>query len=130
HWNCVLMLCAAAQDGEGAFGGARRLLDDLRVAKPMRRQTGPIRHAVLEFSGALSSLSIESARANRMDFLSAFDARAWSWIRKGWERSEYLDRQREIAERARKLSDIERLWLEEDRRRKEIAKLEASWSQG
>jgi hypothetical protein len=127
HWNSVLMLCAVAQDGEGAFGDARRLLDDLRVATHMRRQTGPIRHPVVEFSGALSSVSIESAQANGMEFLSAFDARAWPWVRKGWERSEYLDRQREIAERRRKLSDIERLWVDADRRRNEIEKLEATW---
>lgn len=130
HWNSVFMLCAAAQDGEGSSGGARRLLDDLRVSKGIRRQSGPIRHAVLEISGALSSVAIETACANGMDFLSTFDARAWSWIRKGWERNEYLDRQREIAERERKLSDIERLWSDADRRRTEIQKLEASWSCG
>lgn len=130
HWNSVLMLCAGAQDGEGAFGDARRLLDDLRVPTHMRRQTGPIRHPVMEFSGALSSVSVESARAIGMEFLSAFDARAWLWIRKGWERSEHFDRQREIAERRRKLSDIERLWVESDRRRNEIEKLEATWRHG
>lgn len=130
HWNSVLMLCAVAQDGEGAFGDARRLLDDLRVPTHMRRQTGPIRQPVVEFSGALSSASIENARANGMEFLSAFDARAWPWIRKGWERSEHLDRQREIKERRRKLSDIERLWVDADRRRNEIEKLEASWRHG
>lgn len=130
HSNSVLMLCAVAQDGEGAFGDARRLLDDLRVPTRMRRQTGPIRQPVVEFSGALSSASIENARANGMEFLSAFDARAWPWIRKGWERSEHLDRQREIKERGRKLSDIERLWVDADRRRNEIEKLEASWRHG
>lgn len=127
HWNSVMMLCALAQDGEGAFGDARRLPDDLRVATHMRRQTGPVRHPVLEFSGALSSVSIENAQANGMQFLSAFDARAFSWVRKGWERSEHLDRQHEIAERRRKLSDIERLWVDADRRRNETEKLEASW---
>lgn len=127
HWNSVLMLCGAAQDGEGAFGDARRLLDDLRVPKHMRRQTGPLRQQVLHFSGALSSASIEEARANGMEFLSAFDARAWPWIRKGWERNEYIDRKHEIAERQRKLSDMGRLWVDADRRRKELEKLEASW---
>lgn len=128
HWNSVFMLCAGAQDGEGAFGEARRLLDDLRVSTRMRRQSGPMRHSVMNFSGALSSVSIENAQANGMKFLSAFDSRAWPWIRKGWERSEHLDRQREITERARKLSDIERLWSDPERRRKEIGNLEASWS--
>ncbi|WP_426421782.1 AAA family ATPase [Bradyrhizobium genosp. A] len=130
HWNCVLTLCAVAQDGEGGFGSARRLLDDLRVPRALRRQTGPIRHPVLEFSGALSSAAIEGARASNMEFLSAFDAQAWPWIRKGWERNEYLDRQRELEERTRKLSDIKRLWSDADKRRIEIGKLEASWSQG
>lgn len=130
HWNSVLMLCAVAQAGEGAVGDARRLLDDLRVATHLRRQTGPIRHPVVAFSGALSSVSVESARANGMEFLSAFDARAWAWIRKGWERSECLDRQQEIAERRRKLSDIERLWVDPDRRQNEIEKLKASWRHG
>lgn len=85
---------------------------------------------MVEFSGALSSVSVESARANGMEFLSAFDARAWAWIRKGWERSECLDRQQEIAERRRKLSDIERLWGDPDRRQNEIEKLKASWRHG
>lgn len=127
HWSSVLMLCGAAQDGEDAFGEARRLLDDLRVPRHMRRQTGPLRHAVLKFCGALSSDKIEEARANGMEFLSAFDARAWPWIRKGWERSEHIDRKHEIAERQRKLSEIGRLWVDADRRRNELEKVKASW---
>ncbi|KRR26209.1 hypothetical protein CQ14_21270 [Bradyrhizobium lablabi] len=130
HWDSVVELCAAVQDSENEPGGARRLLDNLRLRKSLRRVPGPVGHPVLEFSGCLTTSAIKEASANHMAFLSAFDAQAWSWIRKGWERDECIDRQQEIRHRAEKLSQAERLWGEDDRRRVEIEALNASWAGG
>ena len=129
HWDRVFELCAAVQDSENEPGGARQLLDKLRIKKSLRRHPGPVSHAVLEFSGCLTTSAIENACANRMGFLSAFDAQAWSWIRKGWERDECPDRRQEIRHRAEMLSQAERIWAgEDDRQRIEIEALNASWA--
>lgn len=129
HWDRVFELCAAVQDSESEPGGARQLLDKLRIKGSLRRHPGPVRHAVLEFSGCLTTSATENASANHMGFLSAFDAQAWSWIRKGWERDECIDRQHEIMHRAEKLSQAELLWAGEDNRRRiEIETLNASWA--
>lgn len=131
HWDRLFGLCAAVQDSEGEPGNARQLLDKLRIKKSLRRHPGPVGHPVLEFSGCLTTGAIENACANRMGFLSAFDAQAWSWIRKGWERDECIDRQQEIRHRAEMLSQAERLWAgEDDRWRTEIEVLNARWAGG
>jgi hypothetical protein len=131
HWDRVFELCAAVQDSENEPGRARRLLDKLRVKKSLRRHPGPVGHPVLEFSGCLTASAIDDACANHMGFLSAFDAHAWSWIRKGWERDECIDRQQEIRHRAEMLSQAKRVWADEDDRLPiEIEGLNASWAGG
>ena len=120
---------AAVEDADGASGRARQLLDNLQISYSRQRNSGPVQHSVLEFAGWLDAAAIVPSCANGMGFLSAFDAQAWAWIRNGWERTEHIDRQQEVRERTRKLSDIERLWAnEEDRRRVEIEKLKNSWA--
>jgi DNA polymerase III subunit gamma/tau len=129
HWDRVLELCAALDDQDEIPSGSRELLDDLKIPRSVRRHSGPIRHSLLEFSGLVTTTAIERACANHMTPLSAFDAGAWAWIRKGWERDEHTDRQEEIKDRERQLLELERLWAKnEERRRVEIDNLMNEWS--
>ena len=109
HWDRVLALCASLEDDE-AFRSSSLLLDNLQIPRKIRRQSGPIRNPVLEFSGALTAVSIEKSCVKNMLPLSAFDAQEWSWIRRGWERKEYVDRQGEIKRRQDELTKVQRLW--------------------
>ena len=109
HWDRVLALCASLDDDE-VFGGPSRLLDHLQIPRKIRRQSGPIRNPVLEFSGALTAAAIENSCVNNMPPLSAFDAQEWSWIRRGWERKEHGDRQEEIKRRQDELAKVQRIW--------------------
>ena len=60
--------------------------------------------------------------------LSAFDAHAWSWIRKGWELKEHPDRLKTIEERQRKLVEIEQVWAtDNDQQRLEFEKAVKAW---
>jgi len=101
HWRHTLKLCAGLGDGEleGDRGRGEKLplLDLLAIPPTKRRQPGPINirpfnGRLLGVSKLLSNEAIESATRNRMRFLSAFDDRAWTWITRGWELDEYLDR--------------------------------------
>jgi DNA polymerase III subunit gamma/tau len=131
HWDRVLELCAALGDQDEVFASACQLLDDLQISKVTRRHPGPIHHSVLEFSGFLTTTAIERCCANHMMPLSAFDARAWPWIRKGWERAEHTDRQDEIRDREQQLAEVERLWAtNKDRRQAKIDSLMNEWAHG
>ena len=131
NWDRVLELCAGLGDRDEVSASARELLDDLRIPTAVRRHPGPIQHPVLEFSGFLTATAVEHACANHMLPLSAFDARAWAWIRRGWERPEHIDRQREITERDRQVAEIERLWAKnKDKRQVEIGNLMNDWARG
>jgi len=44
-----------------------------------------------------------------MEPLSAFDAQAWDWIRKGWEWDEHLDRRDTKRERAEELHELRQI---------------------
>ncbi|UGA43016.1 AAA family ATPase [Bradyrhizobium quebecense] len=109
HWDRVLALCASLDDDE-VFRSPYSLLDYLRIPRKIRRQSGPIRSPVLELSGALTTEAIEKSCVNNMTPLSAFDALEWSWIRRGWERKEYVDRQEEIKRRQDELARVQRIW--------------------
>jgi DNA polymerase-3 subunit gamma/tau len=131
HWDRLLELCAALDDQDENAASARQLLDDLQISRSVRRNSGPIRHAVLEFSGVLTTMAIERDCANQMMPLSAFDARAWAWIRKGWERAEYTDRQEEIRNRERQLIEVEKLWAKDkERHQAEMDYLMNDWARG
>jgi DNA polymerase III subunit gamma/tau len=60
--------------------------------------------------------------------LSAFNSRAWKWIRNGWELKEHRDRQRTIEERQRKLAEINRVWdRDQVQQRIEVEKAIKAW---
>jgi hypothetical protein len=125
HWSHVLSLCASLEE-DGAPSGSCRLLDDLQVR---RRPSGPISGPVLEFSGALRAKAIENACAYHMVSLSAFDAKAWGWIRSGWELKEHADRQQEVDIRQQELAKLDRLWAgDHDRYRIEREKRMNEWA--
>ncbi|MCW5701780.1 MAG: AAA family ATPase [Bradyrhizobium sp.] len=129
HWDSVFELCAPVQDPDNEPGSARQLLDKLQIKRSLRRTPGPVEHPVLEFAGCLTNSANEAACENHMGFLSAFDAQAWSWIRKGWELEECIDRQQEARQRAEGLLEAELLWgSDEDRKRVEIEALGARWA--
>jgi DNA polymerase-3 subunit gamma/tau len=129
HWQHVLGLCAGLGEQDEESVSARQLLDDLRVPTAIRRYPGPMRHPLLGFSGDLTAAAIKRSSANHMTPLSAFDACAWAWIRKGWELTEYIDRRRESKERARQVAEVERLWATaDDQRELEIDNLKKDWA--
>jgi DNA polymerase III subunit gamma/tau len=125
HWSQLLSLCASLE-GVVSSLAADRLLNDLQVR---RRQSGPISDPVLEFSGALRATAIENACAYHMAPLSAFDAKAWRWIRSGWELKEQVDRQQEVDIRQQELAKLDRLWAgDHDRHRIELEKRMNEWA--
>jgi hypothetical protein len=128
HWDRVLALCGSFDD-DGISHSAHSLLDHLRVPRKIRRQSGPIRNQLLDFSGALTTESIEKSCMNNMLPLSAFDAQAWSWIRQGWEHKEFVDRKEEIDRRHSELAQVQRLWgTDHDRQLAEEEKLMKKWA--
>jgi DNA polymerase-3 subunit gamma/tau len=127
HWDCTLALCASFDD-DGVFDGSNRLVDHLKIPHKIRRQSGPVRSTVLEFSGALTEEAFARSCMNNMAPLSAFDVQEWSWIRRGWERREYPDRQEEIKRRGGELARVQRLWaLDRGRQLAEAEKLIEKW---
>ncbi|EAQ37528.1 DNA polymerase III gamma and tau subunits [Nitrobacter sp. Nb-311A] len=128
HWDRVLALCGSFYD-DGVSHGACSLLDHLQIPRKIRRPSGPIRSPLLEFSGALTAESIEKSCMNNMLPLSAFDAQAWPWIRRGWEQKEFVDRQGEVNRRRDEIAKIQRLWSgDHSRQLAEVEKLIKNWS--
>ena len=131
HWDQVFNLCAAVGEDEVGDGFAFRrpsLLQQLKVPQGSWRQPGPIRHPLLLFSNLLSPDAVETASELKMAFLSAFDAKAWGWITRGWELKEYRDRQHTSDKRRRQIQEIHQIWSrDEQQRQAELDKAFAEW---
>lgn len=101
HWDVVLNLCAGLDAGVTAndpeTGKRRSLLKLLGVhARSTRLLGGP---ALLRVSTLLSEEAITDACRDGLDPLSAFDDGAWTHLKTGWERREYLERMTTRADR-------------------------------
>ena len=131
HWDQVLNLCAAMSEADMGNGFMFRrplLLQQLKVPKGSWRQPGPIRHPLLLFSDLLSPDAVETASALKMAFLSAFDAKAWDWITRGWELKEYRDRQHTLDKRRSQIQEMNQIWSRDEQQRGiELDKAFAEW---
>lgn len=110
----TLKLCAslseAEEDWDPESACMRPLLDLLRIGQRARRQAGPIEsHPLFNASELLTLDAIAQASRNRMEALSAFDARAWGWLRGGWEISEHSDRHETRREREAELAELQQV---------------------
>lgn len=103
HWQIVRELCAGINNGSGEKD-LRRLL---RIPRAEWRSPGPFSHPRTRFAGQLSDRSIAEACEYGMAPLSAFDAKQWHWLYKGWELREFQDRRSEIAQRRQEVDAIE-----------------------
>ena len=132
HWDRLLVLCAgldhidSAEDDEAKH--AQRLLRELKIPKELWRQSAPMKSQVLFFSSSMNQEAIDIASADGMAALSAFDAKAWAWIKRGWELKEYRDRRETLGRRERRIKDIGDLWGDTPRGRSEWASALAEWS--
>ncbi len=109
HWKSVLKLCASVHEpGVSAASGLIRngILDDLGINKKERREPRPIKPPRLAFYGALQTEILARDQGLRMDFLSAYDDRAFDWVRNGWELDEHRDRRTEAESRELKMQSI------------------------
>jgi hypothetical protein len=68
------------------------------------------------FSASLSDDAIKLMAVNLMPFLSAIDDHAWSWITRGWELTEYVERKRERRVRENQLREIEDTEIDDEKR--------------
>jgi DNA polymerase-3 subunit gamma/tau len=131
HWDKVLNLCAAMGeedlDDDDAFCRPP-LLQQLGIPKRLWRQAGPIRHPLVLYSDLLSRKAIDAASALGMEPLSAFDAKAWEWIRNGWELKEHRDRHQTIAKRRQQIEHIKQLCSRDEQEcQSELNKAYAEW---
>lgn len=136
HWDTVRALSRSLDPsliGTAEAGGRELLVDILGI--PLRWRDEARQTACSQSRGTSASLSPAaqvSAAANRMDFLSVFQDRKWSFLCSGWELEEYRDRQLEIAERRKKLAEINEFFIGGDdvtdaKRRTEIARIESNY---
>jgi len=113
HWDCVLNLCAGLSEDEEDWDPLRQttapLLELLKIPRARWRSPGPVQDPLFIASASLQRSAIEAASANRMEPLSAVDARAWDWIRKGWEAVEHPDRYATKRERAAELDELRQI---------------------
>ena len=131
HWDQILNLCAAVGEEDlknrDALCGPP-LLKQLKIPKGSWRQPGPLRHRLVLFSDLLSQQEVEAASELRMEPLSAFDSKAWGWIRNGWELREYRDRQHTLDKRRRQIQEINQIWSRDEQQlRTELDKVCAEW---
>lgn len=111
HWKKTLELCAglsgSVEDWDPRIGQRVPLLELLKI--PSERMAQPVlNHPLIHTSDNLQLDAIATACA-WMKPLSAFDAKKWDWIRKGWEQQEYFDRRATKKERRAKLAEHQQM---------------------
>lgn len=130
HWKRVLQLCAGLGPdlSEGEQLEPHRLLRHLEIPRRFWRSPGPLSQPVLFFSPLLTDKAIAEASEYKMTPLSAFDAKAWHWVRTGWELKEFADRKSETARRARQIRDLKLTWAHDQQRlAEEMARASSEW---
>jgi DNA polymerase III subunit gamma/tau len=137
HWDAVLDLCAgldeSVTDWDPETLEERPIVDLLQMPKRSQRQPAPIHFRpvgdrLFVASTLLEATAIVTASSNRLEPLSAFDARAWKWIRTGWERQEYRDRRHTRLQRDEALAEILQMYgTDTDEARVEVDRLVSSW---
>jgi hypothetical protein len=127
QWKAVRELCAGCEpESESEDADLRQ---KLAIPKVMWRTPGPIDCTQLYFSERLTARSIENACFPEMRPLSAFDARQWKWVTRGWEVKEYFDRRSELRRRQSELTSLERRWKSDSERLNfETAERLRAWS--
>lgn len=109
HWSETLALCTGlspeVEDWDLDAMERQSLLRLLKL-KPNNAALAIRAQPLVITSEALSEAAIARACPPGLMPLSAFDDRAWAWIRKGWESDEYGDRRAAKAARERIIADI------------------------
>ena len=105
HWQAVRELCAGIVPADNDQADGKDLRQLLRIPRTKWRSPGPFSYPRVIFSKRLSDGSIAEASELGMSPLSAFDAERWDWISKGWELTEFPDRQAELQQRRREISE-------------------------
>ena len=136
HWSSVRAQMRGLDPAileRSSLGELAPLIELLRVPKRLRSATGGAEcPKIFGTSQTLSPQARKEAALDSMDFLSAWDDRAWSALYIGWELSEHADRVREKERREGKKEKIRAkfstdLQLGSDRIADELKKLEASF---
>lgn len=128
QWHVMRDICAGcAPEMSNEGRDIRRVLS---IPKSEWRTPGPIDRNRVYCFGHLSQLSIDAACGLEMLPLSAFDAKAWSWLWTGWELEEYFDRRNELRRRSLELEMLSHRWKHNaDRLVLEREQLLISWRQ-
>lgn len=131
HWDRTLNLCAGMDerlhDWDPESGSWKPLYELMELGRKLR-PVGPLAGPVIQTSSLLAEAAISDACRNRMEPLSAFDARQWKDLRKNWEAAEYTERKLTAESRQRKLRQIEvSHGLNSDRGRQLLAELLEAW---
>ena len=136
HWSSVRAQMRGLDPAileRSSLGELAPLIEPLRVPKRLRSATGGAEcPKIFGTSQTLSPQARKEAALNSMDFLSAWDDRAWSALYIGWELSEHADRVREKERREGKKEKIPPSFLlicswEATELRMNLKKLEASF---
>lgn len=127
HWREVFKLCAGIRDDKPRGGVDLRAR--LKIARDHWRNPNPLSGPKLLLSPTLSDESVRLACDFFVEPLSALDAGAWAWIKRGWESKEHLDRKETIVERRRARDELgKRLRSEPEQLKEAIERLEQQWS--
>jgi hypothetical protein len=115
-------------------GNRKPLIDLLAVPHWIRGTLGPcLQGRRWSCSGSLGASERAKAADGRMALLSALGDCRWSWIAKGWELQERIDREKEVAQRSADMAFVEEQNplsddpIEMQRREAARAKLKDSW---
>lgn len=126
HTDAVRDLCAGYEPQD--VNETADLRRKLRIPRAIWRSPGPTGCRHLFFSDRLGASAIDAACFPDMAPLSAFDAGAWSWFARGWEKKEYFDRRAELDRRKRELVSLERSWKRDpERLEREVSERRQSW---
>ena len=110
HRRQTLTLCGGLGMDTMVFdpetNSSASLVGLLRVERRFRRAAGPVDGGLIHVSASLQPEVMARASRNRMEPLSAFDARAWGWLRKSWEIREHRDRKQTKEARVRKVIEL------------------------
>lgn len=107
HWGCVRKLCAGVADPGNGNSSDEDLRKNLKIPKTLWRVPSLMDRPQPLFSSLLSDRALQEACRLKMEFLSAFDDRAWASLFSGWELFEFEGRRHEIEVRQRALQEVE-----------------------
>lgn len=127
HWREALDLCAGLGSNE-FLPGLDQTLTEL-VGIRQYRDARPVRGPVVLTSEQLSQSAWATAEAEKMGLLSAYDDRAWQFLKKGWELDEWKARKDERLRRKARMREInERFGLGSPEALSRLEELMEGWS--